>query len=133
MQFLVWDAVRDELAFDGSLLDIFVLGTDMAGWQRMLDGLRAARYDLSYFRAGETAELPTIAEEAFPVEGECDRMLSVRFCGMLANCHFFVPGEIEFDIDPRELIGQPQLDGVFAFMRFLAESVGQDAVLCPER
>ena len=57
---------------------------------------------------------------------------SVRFCGVLANCHFFTPDEIEFDIDPREVVGQPQLDGVFEFMRSLAQSVGRDAILCPE-
>jgi hypothetical protein len=77
-------------------------------------------------------ELPGRVEEAFPLDGQCDRLLSVRFCGVLANCHFFTPGEIEFDIDPREVAGQPQLDGVFGFMRCLAQSVGRDTVLCPE-
>jgi hypothetical protein len=132
VQFLAWESVRNEFAFDGSWRDIYVLGTDMAGWQRMLDGLRAARYDLSYFRDSKPVELPPRAEDAFPLEGECDRLLSVRFCGVLANCHFFAPDEIEFDIDPREVVGQPQLDGIFEFMRCLAASVGQDAILCPE-
>jgi len=132
MPFLTWESVRDEFAFDGSWRDIYVLDTDMAGWQRMLDGLRAARYDLSYFRDSQTVELPARVEDAFPLEGECDRLLSVRFCGVMANCHFFTPDELEFDIDPREVVGQAQLDGVFGFMRCLAESVGRASVLCPE-
>jgi hypothetical protein len=132
MRSLAWDSVRGEFTFDGSWRDIYVLGTDLAGWQRMLNGLRATRYNLSYFRDGKPVELPARAEDAFPLEGECDRLLSVRFCGVLANCHFFTPDEIEFDIDPREVVGQPQLDGVFGFMRCLAESVGRDGILCPE-
>jgi len=132
MQGLAWGAVQEEFAFDGSWRDIYVLNTDMLAWQRMLDGLRTARYDLSYFRESKAAELPSCAEEPFPLEGECNRRLSARFCGVLANCHFFTKDEIEFDIDPREVFGQSQLDGLFGFMRCLAESVGKDAILCPE-
>lgn len=132
MRELAWDAVRDEFTFDGSWRDIYILGTDMSAWQRMLDALKAAQYDLSYYRESRLVELPARAEDAFPMEGECDRMLSVRFSGLLANCHFFMPDEIEFDLDPREMSGQPQLDGLFGFMRCLAESVGSDAILCPE-
>ncbi|MGH7170834.1 MAG: hypothetical protein ACRELF_10185 [Gemmataceae bacterium] len=128
----VWSTVRDEFAFDGSWRDIYVLGTDMAAWQRMLDGLRSAGYDLAYFRDLQPSELPVNATEAFPLPGECDRLLSVRFAGVLSNCHFFTPGEIEFDIDPREVKGQEELDAVFGFMRRLAETVGKEAILTAE-
>jgi hypothetical protein len=73
MDSLAWDVVREEFAFDGSWRDIYVPGTDMAGWQRMLDGLRAARYDLTYVRDQEPAVLPGEAAEAFPLPEECDR------------------------------------------------------------
>jgi hypothetical protein len=132
MDELAWDVVRDEFAFEGSWRDIYVLGTDIASWQRMLDGLRAAGYDLAYFRDKQPTELPVEAAQAFPLPGECDRLLSVRFAGVLANCHFFTTQEIEFDIDPREVIGQEQLDGVFGFMRCLSEAVGKDAILTEE-
>jgi hypothetical protein len=131
-----WDAVRDEFAFDGSWRDIYVPGVDMPAWQRMLDGLRAAGYEMAYFREDQPAELPAEAKQAFPPPDECDRLLSVRFAGVLANCHFFTPEEIEFDIDPREVKGQEQLDALFGFMRCLAEAAGKEAILtaenCPE-
>ena len=132
VQGLAWAKVRGEFAFDGSWRDIFVQGTDPAAWQRVLDALRAGRYDLSYQRNNTPEELPARAEEAFPLEGECDRLLSVRFCGVLANCHFFRRDEIEFDIDPREVVSQPQLDALFGFMRCLADATGRDAILCHE-
>lgn len=132
MASMVWEAVRDEFAFDGSWRDVYVLGTDMGDWQRMLDGLRSAGYDLVYLRDGETTDLPTHAEDAFPLEGESDRLLAVHFGGVQANCHFFTPEEIEFDIDPREVGGQAQLDALLGFMWSLATSVGREAILCPE-
>jgi hypothetical protein len=130
---LQWKAVRHEFAFDGSWRDIYVLGTDMAAWQRMLDGLRSVGYDLTYLRDSKPTELPATAVDAFPpLNGDYSCLLSVRFSGVLANCHFFTPKEIEFDIDPREVTGQGHLDALLDFMQCLAASVGQDAILCPE-
>ncbi len=128
---MLWDEVRGEFDFD-SWRDIYLSDCDMAAWQRMLDGLRTANYGMEYFRCGQAAELPTDAAQAFPQPGRCDCLLSVRFSGVLANCHFFTPDEIEFDIDPREVKGQDQLDALLGFIRCLAESVGKDAMMTPE-
>ena len=132
----LWQTVREEFTFDGSWRDIYVLRTTIADWQRMLDAIRAARYTLVYFRNDERTELPGDASEVFPIPGECDRRLSVWVSDVQANCHFFTVEEIEFDIDPREVKGQQQLDDLFGFMRCLAESTGKEAVLtaenCPE-
>jgi hypothetical protein len=76
MDGLTWNAVREEFAFDGSWRDIYLLGTDMADWQRMLDGLRSTGYDLAYFRDLQPSDLPANAAAAFPLPGECDRLLS---------------------------------------------------------
>jgi hypothetical protein len=127
-----WDKVSEAFEFDGSWHEIYVCETDISGWQRMLDGLRSSGFDLSYFRAGKDADLPTNAEDAFPDAGMCDALLSVRCCGVLANCHFFSTDQIVFDIDPREVKGQVQLECVFRFMRCVADWVGGDAVLCKE-
>lgn len=132
MDGLAWDDVREEFAFDGSWRDIYVLGTDMADWQRMLDALRQADYNLAYFRNSQPSELPAEAAQAFPLPEACDRLLAVRFAGVQANCHFFTSEEIEFDIDPREVKGQEQLGALFGFMRCLAETVGKEAILTAE-
>jgi hypothetical protein len=129
---LSWESVRKEFAFDGSWRDIYVMGAGIAGWQRMLDWLRLSGYDYTYYRSEQPAELPTRVEDIFPYAAECDRLLSEQFRGVLANCHFFTPDEIEFDIDPRQVTCQPQLDAVISFMSGLADSVERDAILCPE-
>ncbi len=127
-----WETVAHEFAFDGSWRDIYVFDTDIEAWQRVLDELRRSRCDLVFRRAGEVSELPVAAVDAFPAEGQADQMLSITFAGVLANCHFFAREEIEFDIDPRDVQGQVQLEGVFAFMRLLSDATGKDAVLTPE-
>src|ERR1700682_724912 len=136
MAALAWDTVRNEFDFDGSWRDIYVFRTDMADWQRMLDAIRAAGYTLVYFRDNQPTELPGDASQAFALTGECDRLLSVWFANVQANCHFFTDEEIEFDIDPREVKGQQQLDALLGFMHCLAEAVGKETVLtaenCPE-
>src|SRR5262245_30449355 len=115
MDEIAWKTVRDEFAFDGSLRDIYVFGTSIADWQRMLDAFRSTGYTLTYFRADQPTGLPANAADAFPPPEECDRRLSVRFAGVLANCHFFTVEEIEFDIDPREVKGQQELNALFGF------------------
>jgi len=132
MDAVAWETVRKEFAFDGSWRDICVLQTTIADWQRMLDAIRSAGYRLAYFRADQPAELPTKAAEAFPLPDECDRRLSVWFADVLANCHFFTVEEIEFDIDPREVKGQRELDALFGFMRCLADAANKEAVLTAE-
>jgi hypothetical protein len=132
MDTLTWETVRGEFVFDGSWRDIVVFGTDLTDWQRMLDGIRSAGYEFVYYRADEPTELPAKACDAFPLSGECDRRLSVWFAGVLANCHFFTEEEIEFDIDPREVKGQRELDALFGFMRCMAKSVNKDVVLTAE-
>jgi hypothetical protein len=132
MEEIAWETVRDEFAFDGSWRDIYVFGTTIADWQRMLDAIRSAGYRLTYFRADQPSELPTNAEDAFPLPDECDRRLSVWFADVLANCHFFTVEEIEFDIDPREVKGQEELSALLGFMRCLAHATDKEVVLTAE-
>jgi len=129
---LIWETVRREFYCDGSWRDIYVFDTNMAAWQRMLDAFRASPCQVQYFRDHQPAELPKQATDAFPLPDECNRMLSVIFSGVTANCHFFTENDIEFDIDPREIKGQEELDALLEFMHRLANIVGKDAVMTPE-
>ncbi len=129
---LTWETARKEFEFDGSWKDIYVFQTTMSDWQHMLNTVRQSQYQVEYFRGGQPTQFPIDAIDAFPLDGESDRLLSVKFAGVLANCHFFGDGEIEFDIDPREVKGQTELDALFGFMRMLADAVGKEVVLTPE-
>jgi hypothetical protein len=49
-----------------------------------------------------------------------------------ASCHFFDPSEIEFDLDPREVHGQAEIDGLLGVMQVLAAATGKLALMTPE-
>lgn len=132
MDEIAWETVRREFDFDGSWRDIYVFGTTITDWQRVLDALRSSEYRLTYCLDDQSVEVPTNVVDAFPVPSECTHLLSVSFAEVTANCHFFTKGEIEFDIDPREVKGQRELNALFGFMRCLAEAVDKEVVLTPE-
>jgi hypothetical protein len=46
---LTWDAIQKEFEFDGSWRDIYVLEATLREWQRMLDALPSAPFDVKFF------------------------------------------------------------------------------------
>jgi hypothetical protein len=58
--------------------------------------------------------------------------LSVNVSGALLNCHFFGCEVIEFDLDPREVTGPAQLEGLSGFMALLTRATGKPAVMTME-
>jgi hypothetical protein len=78
------------------------------------------------------ATLPGDVGELFKRRDQEAPMLSVLAQGVHLNCHFFDETEIEFDLDPRQVTGQPELDGLVAFMRTLAVAVKKVALMTPE-
>ena len=98
----------------------------------MLVAIQVAGYTRAYFRDDQLAEMPSNAAQAFPLPEECNRFMWVWFSGVQANCHLFKAEEIVFDIDPREVKGQQQLDGLFGFMRYLADAVAKEVILAAE-
>jgi len=129
---LTWEMVCGEFEFDGSWRDIYVLETSIADWQSALAALRDSAFDLRYSVAGETAPLPPEASAAFPMKGMGDRLLQVKAGGVTLNCHFFLDEQIEFDLDPRQVAGQTDLDAILTFMNVLADACRKPAVLTPE-
>jgi hypothetical protein len=137
MPTLDWDLIKDEFEFDGSWRDIYVLNTTLADWQHMLSTLGKSSYEWGVYQDGVLLEktettLLILASKLFPIPQECRPYLFAIFAGVQANCHFFGPDEIEFDIDPRQVIGQAEVDAVFAFMIFLANATDKPVVLTPE-
>ena len=132
MHQLLWENVAADFIFDGSWRDIYVFGTDIEAWQRMLDGFRSSSYDVSFYRDGQACDLPQSVSDVFAAGGAATHMLRVRFDGVVAACHFFTLDVIEFDIDPREVKGQKEFDGVLAFMQLLSLFAKRDVVMMPE-
>ena len=130
---LAWNDVKAEFAWEGSLRDICVRDASLNDWKLVLDVLRREQFSTEFKVAGSRTELPEQVSDMFPqTADDPSRMLSVDTAGVRLNCHFFDENEIEFDLDPREIGGQAQLDAVIAFMKTIACATGKPALMTPE-
>jgi hypothetical protein len=127
-----WDRAASDFEPDGSLRDIYVFGTDLSDWQRVLDALRTWRPGPNLRIDGEPAAIPDKAEEIFARARKLGASLSVEVADALVNCHFFREDEIEFDLDPRDVAGPEQLEALGRFMRILGEATGKPVVMTME-
>ncbi len=128
-----WDEAAPDFARDGSLRDIYVLGTTVEDWERALGAVRERYAPLRFTAGGEPAALPERAADIFPLrEHGTAPLLSFEVGGTLVTCHFFTPEEIEFNIDPGDVTGQDRLEAIADFLRRLAGVVGRPALLTPE-
>jgi hypothetical protein len=131
-----WERHKSLFASDGSLRDIYVRGTDVADWQRLLDFLRAGAYTLRYIVIGdakrEPQPLPEQIEAIFarPHDAYVALLIDEPQLGLV--CHFFCPDEIELDLDPRAIDSEARLDRLRGFMRALGRLLGKEVILTPE-
>ena len=120
--------VPDLWSPDGSLRDVYFVGTTLAHWKSFLTFIRNSTNQYSF--DGEATELPSIDEIFGNREGS--HLLSVAVSGVSINCHFFIAEEIELDIDPREVQGEKEHEAVLAFIASLSQEIGVPARITPE-
>lgn len=129
---LTWELVKPEFAWEGSLRDVCVQDVDVASWRIAIAALVDQGFESRFTVGGVVVERPDDVGLLF--EGDRDELVcwSLWTEGVLLNCHFFDPGEIEFDLDPREVTGQSQFDALVRVMSLLASSTGRPALMTPE-
>src|SRR5438094_134768 len=101
--------------WDGSWRDIYVLGTTISDWQRLVDWLHTGPYPVEFYLDGKSAPLLhdiSIVFEQREVTGEFLEFLEIDVEGVIFHCHFFWPEEIEFDMDPRQVDSEQKEQGV---------------------
>lgn len=113
---------------DGSLRDMYVLGTSLRDWQAFLEF--SSQFPQEYWFDGEATERPEI-EQLLSNRGG-NHLLSIKIGKATANCHFFVEEEIELDIDPKEVGGPIEHTQILHFMEGVAEKIGKPILLTPE-
>src|SRR5215218_3760144 len=86
---------------DGSLRDMYVLGTSLKDWRAFLEF--ASQFPRKYLFDGEAKEQPEV-EQLFGNQGG-SHLLSLTVGTATVNCHFFVEEEIELDLSPKEIEG----------------------------
>jgi hypothetical protein len=128
-----WGTFAGEFYRDGSLRDIYVFNTRLRDWANAAAFIVDQKYKVEFSGAWAQPRFPSDIAKLFPKGPESElTVLAIELSGVEVNCHFFSPNEIEFDLDPAEVSDPSKLDGVFNFMKGLANAVGKDVVLTPE-
>jgi hypothetical protein len=122
MEVATWDICRDDFDFDGALIDLLVPDGGPSIWETFWSALRAGPFGLKAFRDGEPIPLPDSAAWVFAEREVASIMVSVVAGTVIANCHFF-GGDLEIDIDPREVVSEAAFESVLAIMRFVTAAV----------
>ncbi|MBT2445338.1 hypothetical protein J7E93_35715 [Streptomyces sp. ISL-36] len=132
---LLWDDVK--CFFDpelmGSLPDVRVPNASVEDWQAVLDLVAEKAWKCQYSE-GE-AVLPVPRAEAVlsrPADAECPDLRVWPSADVLAIFRFYADGEVEFDVDLRELQGQDRLDVFCGFLRELGRRLGKPVLMDPE-
>lgn len=128
---LTWERCHPAFPLDGGLRDVYVVGTDVNDWDRLLDLVRSSGWPCSYTADGVQDPIPESAQRAFDDGGRA-KNLSFDLGSIQVNGHFFAPEEIELDLDPRQVQSQEALDRVLSFVEDLGGCLGKEVILTEE-
>jgi hypothetical protein len=117
-----WDNCRADFVFDGAFIDLIVPGTGFGEWEAFWSALKAGPFELRTFREGASIPLPESAAWIFAEREAAPVFVSVLSGTVIANCHFN-GGDLQLDIDPREVINEQAFESVLKVMRFVARAV----------
>jgi hypothetical protein len=132
MEPATWDNCRADFVFDGALIDLIVPGCGPREWELFWPTLRSGPFQLRGERDGEPFELPETIFEILKESETATMLASVLVDPITVNCHFF-GGELDLDIDPREVVNEKAFESVLTFMRFVAGAIGRPVLAVPER
>ena len=124
--------IHDVFYIDGSLRDIYVVGTSEQDWQALLTYLRVSPYPLEYLLDDEVRPLPELAVDILSIRDEHSPLLRIDQQRLGLNCHFFIPQEIEFDLDPKDFQTEQDMSYLLDFMRTIGRVLNKPIILTGE-
>ena len=127
-----WSEVAYEFVADGSLRDIYVSGTGAGEWQLMLDAFSKNQLKRQYLVNGAERDLPNDVGVIFSNRVFEQHSLTVYFSTIRFTSHFFSQEQIDFDLDPAEIVDQFSLQSVSDFMKMIGATTKRDVILTPE-
>ncbi len=118
---------------DGSLLDIYIQETAISDWLKLIDFLNqnfkieygpenASKIDKEYSRR-------YLLKDGVNLE---TKIFSVSVKGIIFKCHFFLEGEIEFDLWPDQIKSNLELKILIGFMKSISTALNKEVILTTE-
>ena len=113
---------------DGSLRDAYVFGAEPKDWSVLVSLAISGKW--RYSADGVAGPLP--APECIFANREVSHLLQMKAGAASINCHFFVPTEIELDIDPKEVVDEATHGAVLSFLESLSFGTGKGITITAE-
>jgi hypothetical protein len=126
-----WQTCQNDFKRDGSLRDIYVLQPTIDDWRVLFNKLSIS-YKFSFWIDGKVEPFPASVDDVLSNSMQASTLLNFKVGTILVACHFFTPDEIEFNIDPKEITSQSDLDVLLKFLRFVGNTVNKPVLLTPE-
>jgi hypothetical protein len=130
-----WSEYSHEFEDEGTLRSLIIPATNLGDWQKFFDWIIDQEFGLEYTIDGDPSDFPGNVQEAFSMAGEytCGYRFNiggVMLHGVVYKQEF--ADEIEMDLDPVDLKGQPQFDVLTTFMQEVANELEKEVILTHE-
>ena len=117
--------------YDGAFVDLIAFGTGLPEWESFVAALRAGPFRIACYRDGEPTHMVETAAAALAEREAANMLMSVQVDAITATCHLF-GGDLELDIDPRDIASEAAFESVLGLMRFVSAAITQPVFASPE-
>ena len=128
-----WEDIKWIFEPDGALRDIYVQDVGQSDYRKLINLLNS-QYKLKF--GGEYSnqiDFDYIQKMWNDETGKIEtKSLTINLEGITVKSHFFIPEQIEFDIQPRQIIQLSDFDKVLNFMENISKVVGKQVTLTNE-
>ena len=126
-----WANCQADFIFDGALIDLIVPGTNREDWETFWAALRTGPFSLHAYRDDKPISLPESVAWIMSERKLASIMVAIQVGSISVHCHFF-GGDLELDIDPREIKDQVGFEFLLTIMRFVADILKKQVFAVPE-
>ena len=128
-----WEDIKWIFEPDGALRDIYVQDVGQSDYRKLINLLNS-QYKLKF--GGEYSnqiDFDYIQKMWNDETGKIEtKSLTINLEGITVKSHFFIPEQIEFDIQPRQISQLSDFDKVLNFMENISKVVGKQVTLTNE-
>ncbi|KAB8039444.1 hypothetical protein GCL60_04105 [Silvanigrella paludirubra] len=125
----IWDSLKDEFVFDGSLKDLFIFQTDINDWKKIIDFINL-KFKTIYNFDKKKCDSFILSKDIF----SCSRY-NLNFYlndNILMSCNFYDESEFQVTIDPREINSENDFLEIIKFMKEISYLTNKNSILSEE-
>lgn len=126
-----WRNIKWIFEPDGFLRDIYVQDISLQDWKLLIRYLNKSHKLI--FDDLDKIDSDYVLKFLIDKNEEMDaKSVAINLDGIIANCHFFIEDQIEFDIDPKDINSLKDYLKVEAFMQNISELLSNQVTLTGE-